>query len=141
MNEGLIIAGVVLVFIVITIAKGVRLVAQGEEWVVERLGKFPLPVEVIPMARNVVARRLQALGGRPVLREGFITDNGGEILDVAGLDIPAPAVLESQINDIPGVVGCGLFAISGADLALVSSRSGVRRLHRPGSQGADTKQS
>lgn len=112
-----------------------------ESKVVERLGKFPLPVEVIPMARNVVARRLQALGGRPVLREGFITDNGGEILDVAGLDIPAPAVLESQINDIPGVVGCGLFAISGADLALVSSQSGVRRLQRPGSQGADTKQS
>lgn len=112
-----------------------------ESKVVERLGAFPLPVEVIPMARNVVSRRLRALGGQPVLREGFITDNGGEILDVAGLDIPAPAVLESHINDIPGVVGCGLFAISGADLALVSSQSGVRRMQRPGAGGADTIQS
>ncbi len=99
-----------------------------ESKLVQRLGAFPLPVEVIPMARSVVARRLEALGGRPALRDGFITDNGCEILDVSGLEIAGPAELESQINDIPGVVSCGLFAISGADLALVSSQNGVRRL-------------
>lgn len=110
-----------------------------ESKMVERLGAFALPVEVIPMARNAVARRLRALGGRPVLREGYVTDNGCEILDVAELDIPAPAVLESHINDIPGVVGCGLFAIAGADVALVSSQSGVRRIERPGAAQAETK--
>lgn len=99
-----------------------------ESKVVDQLGAFPLPVEVIPMARSVVARRLEALGGRPVLREGFVTDNGCEILDVSGLKIAAPAELESRINDIPGVVSCGLFAISPADLALVSSQDGVRRM-------------
>lgn len=101
-----------------------------ESKLVETLGVFPLPVEVIPMAREAVARRLRALGGEPVLRTGFITDNGCEILDVAGLRISAPAELEATINDIPGVVSCGLFAISGADLALVSSQQGVRRLSR-----------
>lgn len=110
-----------------------------ESKVVERLGAFPLPVEVIPMARNVVARKLEALGGRPKLREGFITDDGGEILDVANLSIPDPASLESTINDIPGVVGCGLFALSGADLALVSSQTGVRRMTKSGAPGRDTK--
>ena len=112
-----------------------------ESKVVKRLGTFPLPVEVVPMARNVVGRRLEALGGRPVLREGFITDNGGEILDVAGLDITDPAAFESHINDIPGVVGCGLFALSGADLALVSSQTGVQRLTRTAAPHADTNQS
>lgn len=99
-----------------------------ESKVVQCLGGFPLPVEVIPMARSVVARRLEALGGRPALREGFVTDNGCEILDVAGLQIADPAALEARINDIPGVVSCGLFAISAADLALVSSQDGVRRM-------------
>ena len=99
-----------------------------ESKVVQQLGKFPLPVEVIPMARGVVARRLKALGGEPVLREGFITDNGCEILDVSGLSISSPRDFESRINDIPGVVSCGLFAISGADLVLVSSQDGVKRL-------------
>jgi ribose 5-phosphate isomerase A len=98
--------------------------------VVSQLGAFPLPVEVIPMARQVVARRLEALGGKPVLRQGFITDNGCEILDVSGLAISSPAELESHINDIPGVVCCGLFAIAAADLALVSSQEGVRRMER-----------
>ncbi len=112
-----------------------------ESKVVERLGAFPLPVEVIPMARAAVARQLEALGGRPVLREGFVTDNGCEILDVAGLHIVAPAELESRINDIPGVVGCGLFAMSGADLALVSTQDGVRRMQRNGGSGPDTHQS
>lgn len=99
-----------------------------ESKIVDRLGAFPLPVEVIPMARAVVARRLEALGGQPVLRGGFITDNGCEILDVSGLTIANPAELESRINDIPGVVSCGLFAIAGADLAFVSSQAGVRRM-------------
>lgn len=102
-----------------------------ESKLVNTLGAFPLPVEVIPMAREAVARQLRALGGQPVLRAGFITDNGCEILDVAGLRIAEPAALETRINDIPGVVSCGLFAISGADLALVSSQEGVRRLSRP----------
>jgi len=107
-----------------------------ESKVVDMLGAFPLPVEVIPMARNVVARRLRALGGEPRLREGFITDNGCEILDVAGLKISLPADLEARINDIPGVVSCGLFAISGADVALVSTQEGVRRMIAPSAQGA-----
>ncbi len=105
-----------------------------ESKVVDLLGRFPLPVEIIPMARNVVARRLRALGGEPRLREGFITDNGCEILDVAGLEITAPAQMEALINDIPGVVSCGLFALSGANLALVSSQEGVRRMQAPSAQ-------
>lgn len=109
-----------------------------ESKVVQRLGAFPLPVEVIPMARAVVERRLRAMGGRPVLREGFITDNGGLILDVAGLDIADPAGMESRINDIPGVVACGLFAISGADLALVSTQQGVRCMEGGGATGSAT---
>lgn len=103
-----------------------------ESKVVDVLGKFPLPVEVIPMARNVVARKLRELGGEPRLREGFVTDNGCEILDVAGLRVTRPAEMEALINNIPGVVCCGLFAISGANLALVSTQQGVRRM-TPGS--------
>src|SRR5690606_16565326 len=97
---------------------------------VDRLGMFPLPVEVIPMALSSVARRLQQMGGQPRERADFITDNGCRILDVSGLSIEDPAKLESAINDIPGVVTCGLFAISGADVALVSGQNGVRELHR-----------
>ncbi len=108
-----------------------------ESKVVDTLGRFPLPVETIPMARRVVAKRLRELGGDPQLREGFITDNGCEILDVAGLRITSPAELEARINDIPGVVSCGLFAISGADLALVSSQEGVRRMDRDGTHIQD----
>lgn len=96
---------------------------------VQKLGAFPLPVEVIPMARAVVARRLTALGGSCSERKGFITDNGCQILDVSGLRITDPRKLEATINDIPGVVTCGLFAISGADIALVSGQDGVRELH------------
>ncbi|HEU0230492.1 MAG TPA: ribose-5-phosphate isomerase RpiA [Burkholderiaceae bacterium] len=95
---------------------------------VRRLGRFPLPVEVVPMALRVVARRLEKLGGAPRERDGFVTDNGCRILDVSGLDIADPANLEATINDIPGVVTCGLFAIAGADLALVSTQDGVREL-------------
>ncbi|TEA78394.1 ribose-5-phosphate isomerase RpiA [Allopusillimonas ginsengisoli] len=99
-----------------------------ESKVVDQLGGFPLPVEVIPMARTSVARRLAALGGQPVLRDGFITDNGCEILDVSGLAIPDPAALEASINNIPGVVCCGLFALAGADIALVSGQGGVAEM-------------
>jgi ribose 5-phosphate isomerase A len=99
-----------------------------ESKLVTTLGAFPLPVEVIPMAREAVARRLALLGGTPVQRDGFVTDNGCQILDVSGLSIDRPAELEAQINNIPGVVTCGLFAISGATVALVSTQNGVRRM-------------
>jgi ribose 5-phosphate isomerase A len=101
-----------------------------ESKLVGRLGLFPLPVEVIPLAREAVSRRLAALGGVPVLRPGFITDNGCQILDVSGLNIAAPAQMESTINNIPGVVCCGLFAIAGADTVLLSTQDGVRRLEK-----------
>ncbi|KYZ86940.1 ribose-5-phosphate isomerase RpiA [Alloalcanivorax xenomutans] len=86
---------------------------------VKRLGDFPLPVEVIPMARSYVARRLAALGGQPQYREGFVTDNGNLILDVRNLDILNPIELEEKINNITGVVTNGLFARRPADLVLV----------------------
>jgi len=92
---------------------------------VEVLGAFPLPVEVIPMARSLVARELVKLGGQPVWREGFVTDNGNVILDVHKLRITEPKTLEQQLNNLPGVVTNGLFARRGADLLLVGSVSGV----------------
>lgn len=93
-----------------------------------RLGGFPLPVEVIPMARNLVARALAGLGGSPVWRRGFTTDNGNFILDVGGLEIDDPPTLEASINNIPGVVCNGIFAANRADMALVAGPEGVRRL-------------
>ena len=90
------------------------------------LGAFPLPVEVVPMARELVSRRLRALGGQPRLREGYMTDNGNIILDVHGLAIAGPRELESSTNQIPGVVTVGLFAHRGADLALVGTATGVQ---------------
>lgn len=96
-----------------------------ESKLVDCLGAFALPVEVIPMARESVARRLKALGGEPRLREGFTTDNGCVILDVSGLRITDPAALEATVNNIPGVVTCGLFAIAGATVALMSTQGGV----------------
>jgi ribose 5-phosphate isomerase A len=98
---------------------------------VATLGRFPLPVEVIPMARAQVSRALAALGGRPVLRDGFVTDNGNVILDVHGLSIRDPAALEAEIDAIVGVVTVGLFARRGADLLLVATQSGVRTIRRP----------
>jgi ribose 5-phosphate isomerase A len=95
---------------------------------VDVLGEFPLPVEVIPMARGIVARRLIALGGKPIWREGFVTDNGNEILDVANLEILEPSRLESDINQIPGVVTNGLFAIRRADVLLLGTPDGVEHL-------------
>jgi len=96
--------------------------------VVDVLGRFPLPVEVIPMARSYVARQLLKLGGQPVLREAFITDNGNSILDVHGLRILDPPALEAAINGIAGVVTVGLFAQRAADIVLVGDAGGVRRL-------------
>ena len=93
---------------------------------VDTLGKFPLPVEVIPMAREQVARTLRALGGEPKLREGCITDNGCEILDVHGLSITNAKELEDKINAIPGVVTVGLFAHRGADVVLYATEEGVQ---------------
>ena len=95
---------------------------------VDFLGAFPLPVEVIPMARSFVARQLTRLGGQPVLREGFVTDNGNLILDVHNLEITEPMKLEGRINDIPGVVCNGIFALRGADEILVATADGVRRI-------------
>ena len=94
--------------------------------IVDRLGAFPLPIEVIPMARSHVARELAKRGAMPVLREGFSTDDGNLILDVHRLDITEPAKLESELNQIPGVVASGLFARRPADLLLVGSGDGVQ---------------
>ena len=96
---------------------------------VSQLGKFPLPVEVIPMARAQVARALAALGGEARLRAGVVTDNGNIIIDVHGLTITQPRQLESDINQITGVVTNGLFAVRGADVLLLASEHGVKTLH------------
>ncbi len=98
--------------------------------VVDVMGRFPLPVEVIPMAREFVARELRKLGGEPVYRSGVITDNGNQILDVHGLQITNAKQLEEQINNIVGVVTVGLFAKRGADVALVGSPDGVKTIAR-----------
>ena len=92
------------------------------------LGQFPLPIEVIPMARSLVGRKMVAMGGQPEWRNGFTTDNGNWILDVHNLDLVDPVATEKQINDIPGVVTCGLFAIRPADLVLVAGRDGVSQV-------------
>jgi len=92
------------------------------------LGKFPLPVEVIPMARSHVGRELVKLGGQPELRKGFTTDNGNLILDVYGLNILKPMELEVELNNITGVVTNGLFARRGADVLLLGTAAGVRTL-------------
>jgi len=97
---------------------------------VEVLGRFPLPVEVIPMARSLVARQLVKLGGQPVWREGVVTDNGNLILDVHNLEILDPPSLESEINQLPGVVTVGLFARRPADVLLVAGPDGVERIER-----------
>lgn len=99
-----------------------------ESKLVDILGNFPLPVEVIPMARSFVARQLVKLGGKPELRMGFTTDNGNLILDVRGLSIAEPITLEREINDIPGVVTNGIFALRRADVLLLGGSGGVRTL-------------
>ena len=95
---------------------------------VDVLGKFPLPVEVVPMARSYVARQLVKLGGQPVWREGVVTDNGNVILDVHRLRLTDPAAFETAVNQIAGVVTVGLFAHRGADVIVVAGDDGVRTL-------------
>jgi len=95
--------------------------------VVSVMGTFPLPIEVIPMARSYVARQIVKMGGTPVYRDGFVTDNGNQILDVHNLEILDPPKLETELNQIVGVVTNGLFAHRGADVMLVGSPEGVKR--------------
>ena len=99
-----------------------------ESKLVDVLGKFPLPVEVIPMARSYVARQIVKLGGQPVLREGFTTDNGNVILDVHNLKILNPVELEGKLNNIVGVVTNGLFAMRPADVLILGTPSGAKTL-------------
>jgi len=102
-----------------------------ESKMVGLLGEFPLPVEVIPMARSHVARELVKLGGDPVYREGVVTDNGGVILDVHNLRINSPMEIEEKINQITGVITNGLFALRPADTLLLGTTSGVQTLKAP----------
>jgi len=106
--------------------KFVCIADQGK--LVERLGAFPLPIEVIPMAQSMVAREMFKFGGQPVLRPDFITDNGNIILDIKNLNIENPVDMERRMNQIPGVVTVGLFALRGADVLLLGTDSGVREL-------------
>ncbi len=99
-----------------------------ESKLVDMLGAFPLPIEVIPMARSYVARQLVKLGGEPVYREGFVTDNGNIILDIHNMEILNPVELEVQLNSIVGVVTNGLFAQRPADVLLLGTQDGVRSL-------------
>jgi ribose 5-phosphate isomerase A len=113
--------------IVAAVAKRFVCIADGSK-LVDTMGKFPLPVEVIPMSRAHVARELAKLGGTPVLREGFVTDNGNLILDVKGLSITDPKGLEAAINQITGVVTNGLFALRPANLLLLGTAEGVKTI-------------
>ncbi|MEO1751775.1 ribose-5-phosphate isomerase RpiA [Thiofaba sp. EF100] len=99
-----------------------------ESKLVPVLGKFPLPIEVIPMARSMIARELVKRGGNPVYRDGFVTDNGNQILDVHNLEIMQPAKLEDELNNIPGIVTVGLFALRPADVLILATRDGVRKI-------------
>lgn len=113
--------------IVAAVAKKFICIADGSK-LVDYLGRFPLPIEVIPMARAQVARELIKFGGTPVLREGFVTDNGNLILDVKGLQILDPVNLETCLNQIVGVVTNGLFACRPADVCLLGTSNGVQTL-------------
>jgi ribose 5-phosphate isomerase A len=115
--------------IVAAVARKFVCIADGSK-LVERLGRFPLPVEVIPMASAYVMRELTKLDGRPQLRSGFVTDNGNVILDVHGLRIDEPVALEALIERIVGVVSCGLFAARGADVLLLGTAEGIRQSRR-----------
>lgn len=115
--------------IVAAVADRFVCIADESKWV-STLGAFPLPVEVIPMARSYVGRELAKLGGQPVHRENVVTDNGGQILDVHGLSISDPIALESQINQITGVIANGLFALRPADTLLLGRPTGVETIHR-----------
>jgi ribose 5-phosphate isomerase A len=113
--------------IVAAVAKKFICIADQSK-LVDVLGKFPLPVEVIPMARSYVSREIVRLGGQPRLREKLITDNGNIILDVQGLQILNPVEMEAALNQITGVVTNGLFARRGADVLLLSSEGGVQTM-------------
>jgi len=113
--------------IVAAVARKFVCIVDGSK-LVPVLGDFPLPVEVIPMARALVARELTRIGGTPVLRQGFVTDNGNLILDVKGLQIVDPVDLETRINQIVGVVSNGLFAHRPADVCLIGTSQGVQTL-------------
>jgi ribose 5-phosphate isomerase A len=115
--------------IVAAVARKFVCIADGSK-LVPTLGEFPLPVEVIPMARSWVGRQMVKLGGIPRLREGFSTDNGNLIIDVSGLKILNPPELEQVINNIPGVVTVGLFAQRGADILLLGTPNGVKTYRR-----------
>lgn len=114
--------------IVASVAKEFVCIADDSKWV-DVLGTFPLPVEVIPMAREAVARQLCELGGDPIYRDGVVTDNGCHILDVHGLKIVDAAALETQINQIVGVVSNGLFALRPADVMMLGTTDGVRVIY------------
>ncbi len=99
-----------------------------ESKLVDVLGKFPLPVEVIPMARGYVARRITKLGGNPIWRDGFVTDNGNIILDVHNLEILEPSKLETELNQVTGVVTNGLFALRPADVLILGTDQGAKTM-------------
>ncbi|AGF48904.1 ribose-5-phosphate isomerase RpiA [Candidatus Kinetoplastidibacterium galati] len=101
-----------------------------ESKLVEHLGSFPLPIEVIPMAINSVSRRIASLGGKSILRDGFITDNGNSIIDVYNLRIQNQLNLEKEINNFPGVVTNGLFAINRADVLILATEMGIQLIRR-----------
>jgi len=103
-----------------------------ESKLVKRLGKFPVPVEVVPMGRDQVAKEIRRRGGRPVWRKSFVTDNGGEILDVHGWKITNPVQMEKKLEGIPGVICAGVFGKRRADLVLVGTPEGVKTIRRRG---------
>lgn len=115
--------------IIAAVAKEFVCIADGSK-LVDVLGNFPLPVEVIPMARSYVARQIVKLGGDPVYREGFVTDNGNIILDVHNMSIVDPRTLETQLNQITGVVTNGLFALRPADKLILGTKDGLKTLTR-----------
>lgn len=115
--------------IIAAVAKEFVCIADGSK-LVDVLGRFPLPVEVIPMARSYVARQIVKLGGDPVYREGFITDNGNIILDVHNMSIVDPRALETQLNQITGVVTNGLFALRPADKLILGTKEDIKTLTR-----------
>lgn len=116
--------------IVAVLAEQFICIADDSKWV-QQLGAFPLPIEVIPMARSLIARELVKLGGSPVYRTGFVTDNGNVILDTYGLDISRAVELETRLNNLVGVVTNGLFARRPADVLLLSGAAGVKTVTRP----------
>jgi ribose 5-phosphate isomerase A len=113
--------------IVASVAKKFVCIAD-ESKLVRTLGRFALPIEVLPLAREAVARVALELGGQPELRVGFTTDNGNQILDIYGLTIVDPVALEARLNQVPGVVTNGLFAARPADVALLATQQGIRQL-------------